>query len=112
MDAIEKRARELLAAEYERDGREGMAESVRRGVNMLGLDDVAIRAIIAALTPQWQPISGAPMDRTRLLGWRNEEFPFVMMHDGRDWVVDLGDTELIMEPTHWMPLPFAPGNQP
>ncbi len=79
---------------------------------MLGLDDVAIRAIIAALTPQWQPISGAPMDRTRLLGWRNEEFPFVMMHDGRDWVVDLGDTELIMEPTHWMPLPFAPGNQP
>lgn len=51
MDVIEKRARELLAAEYERDGREGMAESVRGGVNILGLDDVAIRAIIAALTP-------------------------------------------------------------
>ena len=51
MDAIEKRARELLAAEYERDGREGMAGAVRRGKQMLGLDDVAIRAIVAALTP-------------------------------------------------------------
>lgn len=51
MNALEKRARELLAAEYERDGRAGMAESVRLGQQMLGLDDVAIRAIIAALTP-------------------------------------------------------------
>ena len=51
MDAIEKRARKLLAAEYDRDSRHGMAGAVRRGKQMLGLDDVAIRAIIAALTP-------------------------------------------------------------
>ncbi|WP_329754603.1 DUF551 domain-containing protein [Stenotrophomonas maltophilia] len=110
MDAIEKRARELLARmEKAKRNERGHWCDARAAVD--SACDL-LPAIIAALTPQWQPISGAPMDGTRLLGWRNEEFPFVMMHDGRDWVVDLGDTELIMEPTHWMPLPFAPGNQP
>lgn len=63
MDAIEKRARELLAAEYQRDGRDGMAGAVRRGKQMLGLDDVAIRAIIAALTPP-EGYALVPAERT------------------------------------------------
>lgn len=51
MSDIDKRARELLAVAYEQDGRYGMAESVRERTQMLGLDDVAIRGIVAALTP-------------------------------------------------------------
>lgn len=52
MDAIEKRARELLAAEWEKCGDVG--RNVARGLcagASLPMDVPAIRAIIAALTP-------------------------------------------------------------
>lgn len=52
MDAIEKRARELLAAEYERSGYGGSAEGIRSGDDCAhDLEDASIRAIVAALTP-------------------------------------------------------------
>jgi len=52
MDAIEKRARELLAAEYERSGYGGSAEGIRTGDDCAhDLETASIRAIIAALTP-------------------------------------------------------------
>lgn len=52
MDAIEKRARELLAAEYELSGYGGSAEGIRSGDDCAhDLEDASIRAIIAALTP-------------------------------------------------------------
>lgn len=48
MDAIEKRARELLAAEYERFDLPGTAAVVRNG----GYDlNPSMRAVVAALTP-------------------------------------------------------------
>ncbi len=49
MDAIEKRARELLAAEWERDGYPASARQIREGkAPEVGK---AVAAIIAALTP-------------------------------------------------------------
>lgn len=52
MDAIEKRARELLAAEIERDGFTHAAEWMRDpNKSLRHIEAEAIRAIIAALTP-------------------------------------------------------------
>ncbi|HGM5514546.1 TPA: hypothetical protein ACKPYU_000821 [Stenotrophomonas maltophilia] len=48
MDAIEKRARELLAAEYERFDLPGTAAVVRNGEYDL---NPSMRALVAALTP-------------------------------------------------------------
>ena len=52
MDKVEHQARELLAAEYAKDERYGMAHAARNGSN-----DVmpAIRAIIRALSQQPEP---------------------------------------------------------
>lgn len=57
MDAIEKRARELLAAELAKDGNHPAAEAIRSGVSTYGvrLQLAAVRAIIAALTPPEEP---------------------------------------------------------
>lgn len=62
MNDIEKRARELLAAEFEKDGETIMAEHVRG--DLLGHEwpTHAIRAIIAALTPPegyWRALQDA-----------------------------------------------------
>lgn len=51
MDAIEKRARELLAAEYRSNRRNTHAEMIESGDDPTTHDEFAIRAIIAALTP-------------------------------------------------------------
>lgn len=52
MDAIEKRARELLAAEYDFDSADNtLATRIRSGTDTFWSDDLAVRAIIAALTP-------------------------------------------------------------
>lgn len=58
MDAIEKRARELLAAEYASRGSPRYADEIRdTELADFGDDDIAmaIRAIIAALTPPDEP---------------------------------------------------------
>jgi hypothetical protein len=52
MDEVEKKARELLAAECERQLMPGAAEQVRRGEQDNG---PSIRAIVAALTASQQP---------------------------------------------------------
>ncbi len=59
MSEIKLKARELLAAEYERSESPGCASAIRSGV----LDGSQyMKAIIAALAPQWQPIESAPKD--------------------------------------------------
>lgn len=50
MDAIEKRAREMLAAEYDKDGAWFAADCVRKYDPSWNAEP-SIRAIIAALTP-------------------------------------------------------------
>lgn len=49
MDAIEKRARELLADEMERSGRKGTANKIRQGRPAMFPEE--LRAIVTALTP-------------------------------------------------------------
>ncbi|MEN5338933.1 hypothetical protein ABE583_02925 [Stenotrophomonas sp. TWI143] len=49
MNDIEKRARELLAAEMERSGRKGTANKIRQGRPAMFREE--LRALIAALTP-------------------------------------------------------------
>jgi hypothetical protein len=50
MTPIERKARELLAAEYERAGRKSAGEMVLSGNDTVP-DEIAIRALVAALTP-------------------------------------------------------------
>ena len=50
-ESVRERARELLAAEYERAGRTGSAEIIRGGDTVVVNDEHAIRAISAALQP-------------------------------------------------------------
>lgn len=60
MDAIEKRARELLASEYEKAGETVFADRARKGRYD---NDPDLRAIIAALTPpEGEPLSESEKD--------------------------------------------------
>lgn len=54
-DLEEKRAREFLAAEYERDGKTGSADHIRTQP-LLPNKDRAVRAIVAALRQQPAPV--------------------------------------------------------
>lgn len=49
MADLKQQARELLAAEYERDGRVGMAALLREPHDLVEDDDRSVRAIAAAL---------------------------------------------------------------
>lgn len=53
---LEQRARELLAAEYERDGRPSDADFVNLGLPVCDADIRALRAIVAALRQQPAPV--------------------------------------------------------
>lgn len=53
---LEQRARELLAAEYERDGRPSDADFMRVGLPVCDADIRALRAIVAALRQQPAPV--------------------------------------------------------
>lgn len=62
-EEMEKRARDLLAAEFERDGWSQKAQAIRE--NVVGATDApdmqrSLRAIVAALDDGWRPISTAP----------------------------------------------------
>lgn len=67
--SAEKRARELLAAEYEKRKesvtRQSFARHLRAG-DVAGFEE-ELSAIQAALTPQWAEISTAPRDGTPVL---------------------------------------------
>lgn len=79
--------------------------------------DEAIGGLPVEPTPQeWRDISTAPKDGTRILVWRASRVR--LMHwkalaghkDGGHWDEwGLRLKELAAQPTHWMPLPPAPG---
>lgn len=121
MDAIEKRARELLAAEIERDGFTHAAEWIRDPSKSLRhIEAEAIRAIIAALTPQWQPIESAPKDGTPILACyaphyeTNGFLPVAVRwrayhpnaRGNEEWRDSSGAK--VRAITHWQPLPAPP----
>jgi len=72
-------------------------------------------------TPQWQPIETAPRDGTHILGYwktmRITDYPAVLYKD--DCFLNpnafsfVGKVELEeVFPTHWMPVPTPPKEQP
>jgi len=115
MDAIEKRARELLAAEYAKGQFRAYAPEIRNGTTVAFDEEIrAIVAIIAALTPQWQPIESAPKDGTFYLATNGREQRVENCPEGHvagiwhringDWRGSaLGD-----DSTHWHPLSAPP----
>lgn len=64
MSEIELKAREILAAQYERIGNHNAASDARRG-----LYQPEIAAVVAALAPQWQAIESAPKDGSACIGF-------------------------------------------
>lgn len=79
-----------------------------------GLDDLT-RILSERPLPVWRPIDCAPKDGTYVLLWwptGNIHAPRGALHfafwDGfhECWMADLGR---ITDPTHWQPLPTAPG---
>ncbi len=55
MDAIEKRARELLAAQFDAGGSDKRAKLIREARDHSPVTDYAVSAIIGALTPPAEP---------------------------------------------------------
>lgn len=67
----------------------------------------------------WQPIETAPKDGSKLLGWEPPDSIYtspvlyaVCWWSGNGWVRDGDDFDLVVEPTHWMPLPEPPVHAP
>lgn len=68
----------------------------------------SLRAALSA-PPGWQPIETAPKDGTPVLVWKSGWDPYhndmdVFRYINRHWRSD----DLVMLPTHWMPLPNPP----
>lgn len=62
----------------------------------------------------WQPIETAPKDKVILVSCtRRMTAPYTAMNDSRDgWVTETTDAWVAAyTPTHWMPLPAAPGKE-
>jgi len=112
MDAIEKRARELLDTELRKLGLHEDAYHVGCGAGLDRNDQAAINAIAAALTPQWQPIESAPKTTRSILVWCPErQNQYMVYWDGRyegEWRTVGGGTVLAESPTKWHPLPAPP----
>ena len=66
MDKIEKLARELLQAEYERDGHLGVAHTLRYGYRLTPAQDKGLAAIAAALRSAQVPEGVDWRDQYRL----------------------------------------------
>ena len=102
------------------------AEQVRELMDKFGSDEIVtfgqLRRLISALpdaTPQaqWQPISTAPKDGTDILlrGGKNSGRWIRTAYWAKrteHWCVDMVGGQSFTEPTHWMPLPPAPGDAP
>jgi hypothetical protein len=75
MADLMQQARELLAAEYERDGRVGMAALLREPHDLVEDDDRSVRAIAAALRAAPEGFVMVPVEPTEEMlraGWRDE----------------------------------------
>jgi len=106
MDAIEKRARELLAQAFACDPREVLLSEVR-----------AVRAVLAyqaALAPQWQPIESAPEDGKCLVAVETDDGWWYgqLERDKRgNWIHEGEPTyckSYYFNPHSWQPLPAPP----
>lgn len=76
--------------------------------------EAAIASALAAVDAAgWRPIETAPKDGTHVLAWfpEPEEYEVMIVRywaDGELWMT-VGPVEDDVYPTHWMPLPAAPG---
>lgn len=61
--------------------------------------------------PQWLPIESAPSQGC-ILAFSPDDGQFVATRSGNSWCLDTGDVMLIMDPTHWQPLPAPLEVQP
>jgi hypothetical protein len=63
---------------------------------------------------QWKPISSAPKDGSRVLIWHPDYCaPITAQWYGNEgWKMDSDVSPFWRQPTHWMPLPAAPGTPP
>ncbi|CAB3643378.1 hypothetical protein LMG26685_02156 [Achromobacter mucicolens] len=67
------------------------------------------------MTQQWKPIASAPKDGTAI--WAigqlyTKPFQYECEWNGAQWYHGFGDGWESLEPSHWMPLPPAPGTPP
>ncbi|WP_334166290.1 DUF551 domain-containing protein [Achromobacter mucicolens] len=68
------------------------------------------------MNQQWKPIESAPKDGTGILGYWNDgglhdcNFRAVKFHREAWW--ETNEDYKVRQPTHWMPLPAAPGTPP
>jgi hypothetical protein len=124
-----QQARELLAVEYEREGRAYLAHSVR--TKHAPSETAAIAAIAAALraAPEWQPIETAPEGKLIVVAWLDDEGgerqEFDYIEDGM-WIhhADLVEHAQMVAPPGskmpkeqppyqwWMDLPVLPAARP
>jgi hypothetical protein len=74
MTPIERKARELLAAEFDRDGAYTAAKEMRAGAEVHAMHRASLRAIEAALTPPAGGLPELPEVRKFRIGWRGEAF--------------------------------------
>lgn len=132
MNEIELKARELLAEMARSFGQPEYAYHIGCGGVLDKGDRKLIAPIIAALTPQWQPIETAPKDGSMFLCWVSavrfgtrddgsageadcSEADFGYWMKFRDGGVfhnvqgEIGDQSAI---THWQPLPARPEVKP
>ncbi|MDH0277287.1 MULTISPECIES: hypothetical protein [unclassified Stenotrophomonas] len=112
-ESIQKRARKLLS--------DLCLLPIRKG------QDAEIALIVAALSPQWQPIESAPKGQ-EVLVWRPDQGVFIAMIATPDMVMSESDIEECclpedfeewyceawgwleddLRPTQWMPKPAEP----
>lgn len=118
MDAIEMKARELLAECARKFGQPEYAYHIGCGGVLDRGDKELISPIITALTPNWQPIETAPKDTvTEVLGWDGHDmlvtYWFQRPSGRAGWYQGEDRYETFFwEPTHWLPLPSPPEVSP
>lgn len=119
MDSIEKKARELLAAEYVKEGRAVSAQETMQGHDLTAhAEYIVLHAIVAALTPQWQRIefnedgepTNVPADTPILVPPTKRLGMTVAKWNPLDgWETETCSEWVGMyRPTHFQPLPAPP----
>ncbi len=124
MSEIKLKARELLAKQL---GPLDVGGVVSGAGDLFVAESAAIKAIIAALAPQWQPIESAP-EKVRVLVCGgdtpnkvstaiNDPDRYTPWHEShaalpriQAWYSETtrGSGKIWPAPTHWMPLPAPP----